>query len=55
LPFLQAFRYNICMSAITVSHLQKTFQSKRKAAGLGGSLRALIRPQYSQVDGVREV
>jgi ABC-2 type transport system ATP-binding protein len=55
LLFLRAFRYNICMPAISVSHLQKTFQSKRKAAGLGGSLRALIRPQYSQVDAVRDL
>lgn len=38
-----------------VSHLQKTFQSKRKAAGLGGSLRALLRPQYSLVEAVRDL
>lgn len=43
------------MPAITVSHLQKTFQSKRKAAGLGGSLRALLRPQYSLVEAVRDL
>ncbi len=43
------------MPAITVSHLQKTFQSKRKAAGLGGSLRALFRPQYTTVRAVRDL
>jgi ABC-2 type transport system ATP-binding protein len=43
------------MPAITVSHLQKTFQSKRKAAGLSGSLRSLFRPQYSIVEAVRDL
>lgn len=41
------------MSAITVTNLQKTFQSKRKAAGLGASLRSLIRPEYNLVEAVR--
>jgi ABC-2 type transport system ATP-binding protein len=41
------------MPAITVTHLQKTFQSKRKAAGLRGSLRSLIKPEYSLVEAVR--
>ena len=41
------------MSSITVTHLQKTFQAKRKAAGLGGSLRALVRPVYVSVEAVR--
>jgi ABC-2 type transport system ATP-binding protein len=41
------------MSAIVVNHLEKTFQSKRKAAGLGGSFKALLRPQYSAVEAVR--
>jgi ABC-2 type transport system ATP-binding protein len=41
------------MSAIEVTHLQKTFQSKRKAAGLSGSLRALVKPEYSTVEAVR--
>lgn len=40
------------MPAIIVSHLQKTFQSKRKAAGMGGSLRSLVRAEYNQVDAV---
>jgi ABC-2 type transport system ATP-binding protein len=43
------------MPAIIVSHLKKTFQSKRKAAGLSGSLRALIRPQYTTVEAVRDL
>lgn len=41
------------MPAIKVTQLQKTFQTKRKAAGLTGSLRALFRPQYSTVEAVR--
>ena len=41
------------MSAIEVSSLRKTFQTKRKAAGMGGSVRALIKPQYSALEAVR--
>ena len=43
------------MPAIQVTDLQKTFQSKRKAAGLSGSLRALIRPEYVTVEAVRRL
>ncbi|MFM8322984.1 MAG: ATP-binding cassette domain-containing protein [Chloroflexota bacterium] len=43
------------MAIVSVSHLQKTFRSKRKAAGLGGSLRALARPQFTTVDAVRDI
>jgi ABC-2 type transport system ATP-binding protein len=43
------------MPAIEVSHLNKTFQSKRKAAGLRGSLRAVVKPEYSSVDAVRDL
>ena len=43
------------MPAITVTDLQKTFQTKRKAAGLNGSLRALFRPEYSSVEAVRRL
>jgi ABC-2 type transport system ATP-binding protein len=43
------------MPAITVSNLQKTFQSKRKAAGLKGSLRSLLRPEYSLVEAVQNL
>lgn len=41
------------MPAIEVSHLQKTFQIKRKAAGMRGSLRALVKPEYNTVEAVR--
>jgi ABC-2 type transport system ATP-binding protein len=41
------------MPAIEVTHLQKTFQTKRKAAGLSGSMRALLKPEYSTVEAVR--
>jgi ABC-2 type transport system ATP-binding protein len=43
------------VTAITVTNLQKTFQSKRKAAGLGGSVRALFRPEYNTVEAVRSL
>lgn len=43
------------MRAIQVHNLQKTFQSKRKAAGLGGSVRSLFRPQYQTVEAVRSL
>jgi ABC-2 type transport system ATP-binding protein len=41
------------MSSIEVTSLQKTFQTKRKTAGLGGSVRSLFKPQYSSVEAVR--
>jgi len=41
------------MIAIEVNQLQKTFQTKRKAAGLAASWRALFRPEYSTVEAVR--
>jgi ABC-2 type transport system ATP-binding protein len=43
------------MNLISVTTLQKTFQTKRKAAGLGGSLRALFKPEYSTVEAVRGI
>jgi len=43
------------MAAISVSHLQKTFQTKRKAAGMSGSLRALFKPAYTTVEAVRDL
>ena len=43
------------MPAICVTHLQKNFRSKRKAAGMGGSLRALFKPQYSTIEAVRDL
>ncbi len=43
------------MPAITVDNLQKSFQTKRKAAGLGGSLRSLFKPQFATVEAVRGI
>src|ERR671935_537491 len=43
------------MPAIEVTNLQKTFQTKRKAAGMSGSIRALFKPEYSSVDAVRNL
>ncbi|HEU0294017.1 MAG TPA: ATP-binding cassette domain-containing protein [Anaerolineales bacterium] len=43
------------MPSIEVNQLQKTFQSKRKAAGLGGSMRALFRPEYTSIEAVRRL
>lgn len=43
------------MSAINVTNLHKTFQSKRKAAGLGGSFRSLFKPNYTTVEAVRDL
>jgi ABC-2 type transport system ATP-binding protein len=41
------------MPAIEVTDLRKTFRTKRKAAGMSGSMRALVRPEYSSVEAVR--
>ena len=41
------------MPAISVRDLRKTFQTKRKAAGLRGSLRALWRPSFQSIEAVR--
>ena len=43
------------MPAITVSSLAKTFVTKRKAAGLAGSLRALVRPEQQTVEALRGI
>jgi ABC-2 type transport system ATP-binding protein len=43
------------MPAIHVTELRKTFRSKRKAAGLGGSLRALGRPEYKVIEAVQKI
>jgi len=42
-------------NAITVQNLYKSFQTKRKAAGLGGSLRALVKPHIETVEAVRGI
>ena len=41
--------------AVDVRGLRKVFRSKEKAAGLGGSLRALVRPTYREVEAVRGI
>src|SRR5512141_2611148 len=41
------------MPAIEVANLRKTFQTKRKAAGMGGSFRSLFKPEYTSVEAVR--
>ena len=43
------------MPSIEVNQLQKTFQSKHKAAGLAGSMRALFRPEYNSIEAVRRL
>jgi len=43
------------MPAIQVFELQKIFQSKRKAPGLSGSMRALVWPEYVSVEAVRRL
>jgi ABC-2 type transport system ATP-binding protein len=41
--------------AVEVAGLRKVFRAKEKAAGLGGSLRALVRPVYREVEAVHDV
>ncbi|HRK87998.1 MAG TPA: ATP-binding cassette domain-containing protein [Anaerolineales bacterium] len=43
------------MTAIEVNQLTKAFQSKRKAAGLAASARALFHPEYNTVEAVRGI
>jgi len=43
------------MTAITVRNLNKTFQTKRKAAGLQGSVRALWKPEWQVAEAVRDI
>lgn len=43
------------MPAISVHDLRKTFMSKRKMAGLKGSLRSLVRPEHQAVEAVRDL
>src|SRR5512138_2806994 len=43
------------MPAIEVTNLQKIFQTKRKAAGMSGSVRSLFKPEYSSVEAVRRL
>ncbi len=43
------------MSVIAVRDLRKTFRTRRKAAGMRASLRALVRPVYQQVEAVQGI
>jgi ABC-2 type transport system ATP-binding protein len=43
------------MASIEVISLQKTFRTKSKAEGLGGSVRSLFKPQYGSVEAVRGI
>ncbi len=43
------------MPAIKAQTLCKTFTTKRKAAGLSGSLRALVRPEVQTIEAVRSI
>lgn len=43
------------MSAIEVCDLHKSFRSKRKAAGLQGSLRSLWQPEWQTIEAVRAI
>ncbi len=43
------------MTVIQVNNLSKTFETKRKTAGLGGSLRAIAHPQYQIIEAVRGI
>jgi ABC-2 type transport system ATP-binding protein len=43
------------MQSILVRHLQKTFTSKQKAAGLRGSFRALVKPDLRTIEAVRDL
>ena len=43
------------MPAIEVTNLQKIFQTKRKAAGMSGSVRSLLSPEYSSIEAVRKL
>jgi ABC-2 type transport system ATP-binding protein len=43
------------MPALTVHNLRKSFVTRQKAAGLRGSLRALVRPETREVEAVRGI
>ena len=43
------------MTAIAVSDLSKSFRQRVRAAGLGGAMRALARPRYTEVEAVSGV
>jgi len=43
------------MTAIKVDNLSKTFKTKRKAPGLSGSMRAIFKPQFQNVEAVKGI
>ena len=43
------------MSVIEVSDLTKTFRTRERAAGLVGSLRSFVSPQYREREAVKPV
>jgi ABC-2 type transport system ATP-binding protein len=43
------------MSIIEVRGLTKTFRTRERAAGLAGSLRSFVSPQYRQREAVKPV
>lgn len=43
------------MNSIRVSGLCKTFTTRRKPAGLGGSLKAMFHPEYQTVEAIRDL
>lgn len=43
------------MSSIEVRNLRKSFRTKRKMAGIQGSLRALWKPEWQTVEAVRDI
>ena len=49
------FQFDNIMTSIEVTRLFKTFQTKRKSAGLAASARALFKPKYSTVEAVRGI
>jgi len=43
------------MSIIEVNSLAKTFKTRERAAGLAGSLRSFVDPQYRQREAVQPI
>ena len=43
------------MSIIEVNSLAKTFKTRERAAGLAGSLRSFVAPQYRQREAVKPI
>lgn len=43
------------MTVISVEHLSKSFKVKEKEKGFIGSLKAIVKPNYKQVNAVNDV